>query len=222
MIMPGPRPLRIAHRGMPRAARENTLRSFGLALAAGADGVELDVHATADGIVVVHHDPVLEDGRLVSELSHDALLRATLASREIPTLGAVCELVRGRAELFVEIKGGGIERLVTGALAGYEGVAAIHSVDHALIQRLARGGTARRLGVLFEDATGDPLTLMATHGAQDLWPHHELVTRALVDDVHSIGGRVIPWTVNDPADAKRLTALGVDAICTDDVSMLAS
>ncbi len=206
---------------MPRAARENTLRSFGLALDAGADGIELDVHATADGIVVVHHDPELEDGSIISELNYRDLLRATLAAREIPTLGAVCELVRGRAELFVEIKGDSIERLVTGALVGYAGSAAIHSFDHALIQRLARGGTARRLGVLFDDETADPLTLMATHGALDVWPHYGLVTRALVDDVHSIGGRVLPWTVNDPSDIERLAALDVDGICTDDVRLLA-
>ena len=52
------RPLRIAHRGMPRRLRENTLPSFAAALAAGADGIELDVHATSDGVVVVHHDAV--------------------------------------------------------------------------------------------------------------------------------------------------------------------
>ena len=76
--------------------------------------------------------------------------------------------------------------------------------------------------MLFEDPIADPLTLLATHGAQDLWPNYRLVTRALVDDVHAIGGRVIAWTVNDPADAERLTSLGVDGICTDDVSMLTS
>src|SRR5437763_15808492 len=55
-------PLRIAHRGMPRRERENTLPSFAAALAAGAQGIELDVHATADGVVVVHHDAVTREG----------------------------------------------------------------------------------------------------------------------------------------------------------------
>src|SRR5687767_7507148 len=54
-----PRPEVIAHRGLPRMARENTLSSFALAIDAGADAIELDVHATREGVVVVHHDPWL-------------------------------------------------------------------------------------------------------------------------------------------------------------------
>jgi glycerophosphoryl diester phosphodiesterase len=207
---------------MPRLARENTLASFALALDAGAGGIELDVHATADGVVVVHHDPALANAAVISELSHRQLLGETWEASQIPTLRDVCELVRGRAELFVEIKGDGIERLVTAVLAGYDGACAIHSFDHALIQRLARGGTSHRLGILCEETDADPLAIMASHGALDLWPHHPLVTRVLVDDVHSIGGRVIPWTVNELSDALRLSALRVDGICTDDVSILPS
>jgi glycerophosphoryl diester phosphodiesterase len=205
---------------MPRLARENTLASFALALAARANGIELDVHATADGIVVVHHDPALENGASISELSHAELIGASFEAAQIPTLRDVCDLVGGRADLFVEIKGEGIERLVTGALTGYDGPSAIHSFDHALIQRLARSGTTHRLGILYEDAGEDALVAMATHGALDLWPHHLLVTRDLVDEVHAMHGRVIPWTVNDVEDARRLSALGVDGICTDDVSIL--
>jgi glycerophosphoryl diester phosphodiesterase len=205
---------------MPRLARENTLPSFALALDAGADGIEFDVHATADGVVVVHHDPALANAAMISKLSHRQLLRETVEAREIPTLIEVCELVRGRAELFVEIKGEGIERLVTAVLAGYDGACAIHSFDHDLIGRLARGGTSYRLGILFEDATTDPLPIMTSHGALDLWPRYTLVTSVLIDDVHSIGGRVIPWTVNEATDAQRLSELGVDGICSDDVSML--
>jgi glycerophosphoryl diester phosphodiesterase len=205
---------------MPRLARENTLASFALALAARADGIELDVHATADGVVVVHHDAMLDGGAPISELSHAALLGASFEATQIPTLRDVCELVDGRAELFVEIKGEGIERFVTGALASYDGPCAIHSFDHALIQRLARAGTSHRLGILYEETGDDALAAMATNGALDLWLHHLLVTRDLVDDVHAVNGRVIPWTVNDLDDARRLSALGVDGICTDDVSIL--
>src|SRR5690349_17048621 len=68
LIVPMPHhPLHIAHRGMPRLARENTLPSFALALEAGADGLELDVHATRDGVVVVHHDAVLSGGLAIAD-----------------------------------------------------------------------------------------------------------------------------------------------------------
>ena len=220
MTPPTRPPRRIAHRGMPHLARENTLASFGLALDAGADGIELDVHATADGVVVVHHDAALRSGALISELSHQELRREAPAGEPIPTLTAVTDLVRGRAELFVEIKGVAIERLVTAALARYDGACAIHSFDVALILRLARGGTVHRLGVLYDQADPDPVGTMTGHGALDLWPHYPLVTRELVDKVHSVRGRIIPWTVNDARGAVRLAALGVDGVCTDDVSAL--
>src|SRR4051794_40761774 len=114
-------PLRIAHRGMPRLARENTLPSFELALDAGADGLELDVHATADGVVVVHHDAELRRGPGIASVPFAELRRHEAAPGvPIPTLEELCELVAGRATLFVEIKGAGIERAVLDTLAGYE------------------------------------------------------------------------------------------------------
>ncbi len=213
-------PLRIAHRGMPRQARENTLASFALALAAGADGIELDVHATADGVVVVHHDAQIDGGMSIVALSHADLRERRLAGEHIPTLLEVCDLVKGRAELFVEIKGDGIEHLVAAALGTYGGAVAIHSFDHALIQRLAASETRFRLGLLIEELVPDARAMMAQAGALDLWPHHPLVTRALVNEVHQVGGRVIPWTVNEASDVARVTAMGVDGICTDDVASL--
>ena len=215
------RPLVIAHRGMPRQARENTVASFALALAAGADGIELDVHATADGVVVVHHDATLETGPAIASVTFESLARGeTDRARRIPTLAEVCALVGGGAELLVEIKGTNIEALVVPVLDDYAGTAAIHSFDHACIRRLARTGTKHRLGVLFESSSESPTALMRDTGALDVWPAHSIVTRALVAEVHAMGGRVIVWTVNDLQDAKRLASLGVDGICTDDVALL--
>ena len=213
-----PSSLRIAHRGMPRLATENTLRSFELALEYGAQGIELDVHMTADGVVVVHHDATLPSG---TELRRTRLADLITELAELPTLDAVCELIGGRAELFVEIKGADIEVAVEEALASYTGVTAIHSFDHALIHRLALSGTQRRLGILLETDAHDALLAMARTGAVDLWPHHSLVSAELVTAVHAFGGRVIPWTVNSVHDAQRLEALSVDGICTDDVRILA-
>ena len=215
------RPLLIAHRGMPRQARENTLASFALALAAGADGIELDVHATADGVVVVHHDATLETGPPIASVTLANIHRSeTAPARRIPTLAEVCALVGGRAELLVEIKGANIEALVVPVLDECAGTVAIHSFDHACIRRLARTGTSYRLGVLLEAASQSPTLLMRDTGALDVWPEHGIVTRALVDEVHDMGGRVIVWTVNDLRDAERLASLGVDGICTDDVALL--
>jgi glycerophosphoryl diester phosphodiesterase len=205
---------------MPRRLTENTLPSFAAAIAAGADGIELDVHATADGVVIVHHDPTLA-GREISLTSWREVQAVELAPGvRVPTLSDVCSLIGGAIELFVEIKGDGIEMLVAEALREYDGPAPIHSFDHALIGRLARRGTRHRLGLLYYERPSHVSDDMRTLGALDVWPERGLVTQQLIEEVHAAGGRVIPWTVNGVGEARRLAAWGVDGVCTDDVSLL--
>ncbi|HEX9485204.1 MAG TPA: glycerophosphodiester phosphodiesterase [Gemmatimonadaceae bacterium] len=214
-------PMRIAHRGMPRRAPENTIPSFALALASGAQGIELDVHATHDDVIVVHHDEDLADGRSIRRTTLADLRPNPPSAHDLPTLAEVLIEVDGKAELFVEIKGAGIEQLVARLLEGYSGAAAIHSFDHAMIGRLAASGCQRRLGLLVETTVSDVAALLRLRGARDLWPRHSIVTERMVRESRDIGARVIPWTVNDAADARRLASLGVDGICTDDVEALA-
>ncbi|HEY2067059.1 MAG TPA: glycerophosphodiester phosphodiesterase [Gemmatimonadaceae bacterium] len=206
---------------MPRRAPENSLPAFALALEAGADGLELDVHTTADGVVVVHHDPVLRDGRAIAAVPLAALRRYELARGVgIPTLQELMDLVDGRATLFVEIKASGIEIPVLQTLTSYRGAFALHSFDHAMIARAHRADPDVRLGILFEDAPLDVARSMAETGASDVWPHRSLASPELVSIVHAEGGHVIAWTVNDPMDAQHLAALGVDGLCSDDVTLL--
>jgi glycerophosphoryl diester phosphodiesterase len=207
---------------MPRRERENTLPSFAAALAAGAQGIELDVHATADGVVVVHHDAATSDGVEIARARWGDLSpsRRRSGATEIPTLASVCDLVAERAELFVEIKGEGIEEAVTAVLEGRSGTFAIHSFDHATIGRLARARVPYRLGLLFEEAVDDAVELLVEYGASDAWPHRSLIDRPLVERIQRSGGRVIAWTVNSASEARRLAGYGIDGICTDDVTLL--
>ena len=215
-------PLRIAHRGMPRRLRENTLPSFAAALAAGADGIELDVHATADRVVVVHHDAHVAGGMAIARTAWPELRRHAVAASgvEIPTLAEVCDLVHDRAELFVEIKGTGIEREVAAELGGHRGTSAIHSFDHLMIRRLSQLDRRLRLGLLFEEPVADVAATLRANGALDAWPHYAMIDAPLVAAVQAVGGRVIAWTVNEPRELARLAALGVDGLCTDDVSLI--
>lgn len=208
---------------MPRRERENTLPSFAAALAAGAQGIELDVHATADGVIVVHHDPITSEGVEIAEARWSDLTRAegpATGAVAIPSLASVCDLVAQRAELFVEIKGKGIEEAVTAVLDGRPGTFAMHSFDHATIGRLARARVPYRLGLLFEDSVDDAVQLLAEYGAADAWPHRRLVDQPLVERIQRSGGRVIAWTVNSTKEALRLAGYGIDGICTDDVTLL--
>src|SRR5215207_9539156 len=117
-----------AHRGASAIHPENTLRAFRHALAIGVDGIELDVHATADGIPVVIHDRAVErttDGAgYVDEMPLARLVTFDAGDGErVPTLADVLALVGDVAQLDIEIKGAGIERAVLEVLVQYPAVA---------------------------------------------------------------------------------------------------
>jgi len=159
-------------------------------------------------------------GLAIAELSAHDVARIDLGGGErIPTLALVLEAVAGRAEMFVELKGRGIEREVVDVVlrSASPHRCAIHSFDHAAVRRVRAIAPALRCGILVEDKCADPGAALAAAGATDYWPERASVDRATVDRVHAAGGRVIAWTVNDPLDALRLAAIHVDALCSDDV-----
>ncbi|HVE79028.1 MAG TPA: glycerophosphodiester phosphodiesterase [Gemmatimonadaceae bacterium] len=222
-----PTPELIAHRGVPRERPENTLPGFMRALEAGAGGIELDVHATADGVVVVHHDPVPRAvttksalaGRPIARLSHLELRTFRVeGTTPIPTLAEVLAAVADRATVYVEIKGAGIEARVLDVIAAAACRCAIHSFDHAQVLRVRRAAPTTPTGALVTERPPSPARLLADLGARDLWPEWPIIDASLVEAVHEGGGRVIAWTVNDAAAARRLAAIAVDGICTDRVA----
>ena len=210
---------RIAHRGAKREFPENTLSSFRRAFELGADAVELDVHSTSDGVVVVHHDPTLSnDGAAIKDLTWAKLQER--ADGQIPALRAVLEAIPASATVYVEIKAPGIERQVSDTLASVPVRCAVHSFDHATIERMREVAPKIARGVLFDGSLATLNDVLARSAARDVWPHWKLVDQALVNRIHARGCRVIPWTVNSREDAGRLAALGVDGICSDDVRLL--
>jgi glycerophosphoryl diester phosphodiesterase len=222
----------VAHRGANRLRTENTLEAFAAALDQGAGAIELDVHATSDRVVIVHHDADLMDrgaattGRIqLAAQSWQQVKAMRLPGGEsIPRLSDVLSLVGDRARVYVEIKGHGIERAVVDTIRGGRAEYAVHSFDHAAIGRVRAIAPDIPRGLLLDkgDPVRDVIALIERFGARDLWPHHAIVTKDLVDDVHRAGARVVAWTVNDAVQARTLVALGVDAVCTDDVPHVAS
>ena len=222
-------PQLVAHRGASRRRPENTLGAFAVALDLRADAIELDVHATADGVVVVHHDPVphgyYPDGRRerrpIAELRYVELSTLRIAGESIPTLRDVLALVGQRAVVYVEIKGAGIERAVVDVVRASSARCAIHSFDHAAIGRVRMLAPEIPRGLLFDKGDGETmLREMAQYDARDLWPEASLIDAALVGAAHAAGARVVAWTVNDPQLAAYLAAIGTDALCTDDVPLV--
>ena len=219
----------VAHRGSPRELHENTLESFARALEHGADAIELDVHGTRDGVVVVHHDPVIRSRaepatradapappRALSQMEIADVREVTLpGGLRIPTLDEVLDLVGTRAKVYVEIKGRGIERPVIEAIRRHPARCAVHSFDHRAVRTAKELLPDLRTGVLLASYVIDSVAVMRAAGALDLWQHCEYVDAALVRTVHAAGGRVIAWTVNGWAVARELADAGVDGICTD-------
>lgn len=219
-------PLLIAHRGAPRERPENTLPSFLRALELGADGIELDVHRSSDGVLIVHHDEVPRAiapsgklaGRRIDSLTFDQLQGFSVEGTAlIPTLAEVLAVVKGRALLFIEMKGAGIEEDVVDAIRASSAPdrCAVHSFDHEAVGRVHLMAPEIRCGILFDRAPGDLRASVRASGALDIWQQWALVDAELVEEAHSLGGRVVPWTVNRPDAARDLARLGVDAICTD-------
>lgn len=207
----------IAHRGASRERTENTLDAFLRAVELGAHAIELDVHATLDGHVVVHHDPVFGAGATPIARVTLAELAAFNADApfRIPTLGEVLEQVDPLVHLYVEVKGKGISHLVAGQLAPYAGRCSIHSFDHRVSLQVRERWPQLATGILSSSYVIEPDASLRAARARDYWQHRELVDADLVRAVHRAGGRVICWTENDPQAMRALVDIGVDGICTD-------
>jgi len=220
------RPRFIAHRGIARERPENTLPAFLRALELGADGIELDVHCTKDRVVVVHHDEIPKAtapsralaGKRIDALTFDELQGFSVdGTALIPTLAEVLAALRGRLDVFVELKGHGIEGPVLDVIHQSPAPArcAVHSFDHEAIRRIRSVAAGVRGGILFDAPPADVVAAMRFADARDVWPREDLIDAAMVNAVHGAGGRVLAWTVNDPARGVKLAALGVDGLCTD-------
>jgi glycerophosphoryl diester phosphodiesterase len=225
------RPMLIGHRGAPRERPENTLPSFLRAIELHADGIELDVHCTKDRVVVVHHDEIPRatppSGRLagmrIDALTFDELQGFSVRGLAlISTLAEALAVIKGRADVYVELKAANVEREVVDVIRASIAPerCAVHSFDHAQVARARALAPEIRGGILFDRAIADVTEAMRAADALDVWPGREHVTAALVNDVHEAGGRVIPWTVNDPVQAVSLAGMGVDALCTDFIPVL--
>lgn len=211
----------IAHRGASADERENTLPAFERAIADGADYVELDVQASADGELVVFHD--LNLGRL-TPLRGPLRRRRSAELREvgIPTLDEVLELARGRIGVMAELKSPHLYRrheLVrrTVERLGPDDVAL--SFQRRAVQEAHRHRP--RLRVLQHVGYGVSLRAAAEY-AWGAGVADARVTQRGLARASALGLRRLVYTVNDPARMRELVALRVDGIFTDRPALLRS
>ena len=234
--LPGARPLLMGHRGAAGLAPENTLRALAAGVEQGVDAVEFDIVALTAGDLVVTHDESIVPLTLVA---------ARERRPGLLTLDEALAWLAGSAPgiaAHVDVKCLGREEEIVGALArhGLLGRSLVSSNHAASLRRFAaaapmlhralgyphdRHGASTRpwLVPVVESALvamrcALPLriaTLLRASSATVAGLERRVVSAAVVSRCHALGVPVHAWTVNDPAEATRLTELGVDAIVSD-------
>jgi len=223
----------IAHRGASGYAPENTIAAFQRAVELGAGFIETDLQLTRDARFVVIHDGNLErttNGRGAVHEHTLAELRQLDAGKwfdrqfmdePIPTLDDVLEFASKHDVVFyLEIKynsAWGMHHSLVGALGKGEHAARtiVIAFDPAAIEAVRKLEPAIMIGLLVEDAKGDPVKAALKVGARQLCPNIDLITPELVENAHRADLHVVTWTVNDADRMRFALDAGVDGIMTD-------
>jgi glycerophosphoryl diester phosphodiesterase len=211
------RPAVIAHRGASGYEYENSRAAFRRALMLDADAIELDIHATCDGGLVVHHDAEVPGFGPIAELTRAQARLVRIGNGEIlPLLEEVLDLV-GDMTVWVEVKTLPSEHdhVLLAILAGGPAPEryAVHSFDHRIVRRLGEARPGLRRGILLTSCPDDPVAALQAVGATTLWQEAPQVDQELVHRVHDAGAEVVAWTVNEIGEVDRLVRLGVDGLC---------
>jgi glycerophosphoryl diester phosphodiesterase len=210
----------VAHRGASRAETENTLAAFRRAGEMGADGVELDVRRAADDRLVVHHDALLHDGRVIRDT------RSIDLPADIPTLPDALDACAGMF-VNIEVKNDPSEPdfdqsdwVATHVAAelvrrGSDRRWLISSFRLETVDRFRRVLPSARTAWLVTDADADVIRTCAAAGHAAVHPRVDHVTRESVRAAHAAGLVVTPWTCDDPVRIRELIGWGIDGICTN-------
>jgi glycerophosphoryl diester phosphodiesterase len=206
-------PLLLGHRGDPANHVENSVVGFAAALRCGADGVELDVHLSADAEPVVIHDPTLERttagaGRV------DAHSAAELGALGVPHLGTVLPMLRDHVAA-VELKPSfddapSLARTVLDLAAPEQRVLVFAFDPRHLGAALGRRPSACTV-LLTKQRPAQPRDVLRTCGATMLACEWHAIDAALCAEVP-----VIAWTVDAAGDARHLLDMGVHALISND------
>lgn len=229
----------VAHRGATGYAPENTVAGFDLAVDMKADYIEIDVQRSKDGELVLIHDTTVDrttDGTgKVGDLTFEQLRGLDAGSWKgeqfagelIPTFDEILDRYRGKVGILIELKAPelypGIEEEVAAALKDrnldkpQNEKIIIQSFNFESMKKMSVLLPRVPIGVLTSnsaDATPEALQEFSTY-ADWFNPSYGIVTKDLVNQVHSLGMKIGSWTVRSQEAADFLLDMGVDAIITD-------
>ena len=224
----------VAHRGASGSYPENTLIAFQKALEIGVDEIELDLHSTRDGHLVVMHDAAVDrttDGTgaiaeltlaEIKALDTGSAFGAQFRGERVPTWEEALDLVQGKVGLNVHLKEGGTpdadyERKVAKALHDFrmvedsilaccdESVGIFSGIDPRIECRLFR---ARRTPEEYIEKSVEM-------GIRTMQPGRDITTRGFVRNAHAAGRIVHVFYADSPEDMRAFIEIGVDGILTN-------
>lgn len=231
-----------AHRGAGKLAPENTLAAFRLGYAHGYRMVEFDVKLAADGVAFLLHDDTLDrttnaQGRAdaqtwreLSQLDAGSWHSPAYAGETLPTLVAVARWsVAHDVAVNIEIKPTRGRERETGAAIAFDAAMLwanarvpplLSSFSGEALEAARDAVPALPRAFLFDRIDPDTLSRAVALGCVALDAKHTLLTADLVEHARKASLHVLAWTVNEPARAQELRALGVDTVITDAIDII--
>lgn len=213
--------LKIGHRGASGYALENTLISFQKALDMRIDGIELDVHLSADKEIVVIHDESIDRTThktgLVGSFNADKLQKL-----KIPTLKEVFDLVNRKCFINIELKGKETSKPVVDLVVKYidkhkwsYNDFIISSFDWEMLVETKKWNPNISIAVLTETSIEDALAFAKEIQAKAINPDYTLLNAENVKEIREAGFKIFPWTVNDSEAISKMKIFKVDGIISD-------
>ncbi|MCX7787277.1 MAG: glycerophosphodiester phosphodiesterase [Spirochaetes bacterium] len=217
------KPLIFAHRGVSSQCPENTLSAFRKAIEVGADGIELDVHRSKDGHLLVCHDETVDrttDGKgVIQEMTRKDLSKLDAGSwfgtafkgERIPMLEEVLNILQPTTLLLnIELKTDyffypGIEEETYALIQKYgmEDRVILSSFNHYTVLRFRRIAPKVRTGILYSCHLFAPHTYASSLGVQALHPPMHLAQTEIIEAAHEAGLTVHGWFSRERFDVER-------------------
>lgn len=224
-----------AHRGSKGTHPENTMAAFQKAAEIGAEGIEFDVHLSADGELVIIHDETLDRTTSLTGYVKDhsaqqlktgdagvKFSREFLGER-IPFLGEVFEWAKdNRLWMNVEIKTDklayeGIEQKIINAIRHHEMEhrVILSSFNHQSIEKVKLLAPDLERALLFEGLPENLEQILRDKQESGFHPDKDSLNESVNELAKTLGYKIRPWVANDEADIIKLAEMGVDVIMTD-------
>jgi glycerophosphoryl diester phosphodiesterase len=213
--------LKIGHRGAKGYEPENTLISFQKAIDLNVDGIELDVHLSSDGKIMVIHDETIDRttpniGFVKNSTSSD------LKELGIPTLIDVLNLINRRCFVNIELKGIGTSKPIVELIAHYISEKnwnytdfLVSSFDWKMLEEVQLLNPKIRIGVLTEASVEEALAFAKKIKAFSIHPNYRLLTKENVALMLENRFKVYPWTLNSKEDIQKIKSFNVNGIISD-------